>query len=179
MDVTPSAETYRRLIGLRAVRHFLPDPVSADDLNAILEAGRWTGSSKNRQDWALVVADSVETRYRVASAGRFTAPVKAAPLAVALVRLPGGNDFDIGRLAQNMMLAADARGVASCPVTLHLEDRAREVLSLPADHSCRYAIAFGYPDADSEESGRAERRRDGWGGRKPLAGLVHRGSFGE
>ncbi len=99
-------------------------------------------------------------------------------MVIALVWPDAGYEFDIGRAAQNMMLAAAARGIGSCPVTLHDEDRARAALGVPADHRCRYAIAFGYPDTAAEEKDRRRRRSGGWGGRKPLGDLVHRGRYG-
>jgi nitroreductase len=174
---TPSVETYRRILGLRAIRAYRPRPVSTDDLQAILEAGRWTGSSKNTQRWVFIVIEDRDGLDALATAGDFTAPMRSAPLGIALVRLPGGNDFDIGRVAQNIMLAAAARGVASCPITLHREERAREILHVPADHGCRWAIALGYPDeALLPHQIRATRER-GMSGRKPLAEITRRESF--
>lgn len=169
---------YELVRGLRAVRHFTPAPVSPAHRRAILEAARWTGSSKNRQNWAFVTFDDPEARAELATAGSFTDPIRNATWAVALVRTPGGEDFDIGRVAQNMMLAASALGVASCPVTLHREERARAVLGLDADHHCRYAIAFGYPDRAADVAARRERRAQGWGGRKPADEVVFRRRMG-
>ncbi len=117
-------------------------------LAAVLEAGRWTGSSKNDQAWAVVVVDDPERRKELAAAGRYADPIVTAPVAVALVRLPGGNDFDQGRLAQNLMLAAAGRGLGSCPVTLHDDATAAKVLGLPSGHRVRWAIAIGHPDRD-------------------------------
>ena len=155
---------------LRVVRSFLPDPVSAADLAAVLEAGRWTGSSKNDQAWAVVVVDDPERKKELAGAGRYAAPIVAAPVAVALVRLPGGNDFDQGRLAQNLMLAASGRGLGSCPVTLHDDAKAAEVLGLPGGHRVRWAIAIGHP---------AEGTRPfSGGGRKPLSDFAHSDQYG-
>ncbi|MFQ5516929.1 MAG: nitroreductase family protein [Acidimicrobiia bacterium] len=169
---------YDHVRHLRAVRNFLPEPIAQDQMEAILQAGRWTGSSKNLQNWAFVVIEEEEGRTALASAGRFSGPLIAAPLVVALVGLPEGYEFDIGRAAQNMMLAASALGIASCPVTLHMEDRAAAMLRLPPDHTCRYAIAFGIADTVAEEAARVERRSQGWSGRKPLIDLVHHGQFG-
>ena len=88
-------------------------------------------------------------------------PLVGVPLVIALVRLPGGGDFDIGRVAQNMMEAAGALGIGSCPVTLHREACARERLHVPDDHGCRYALAFGYPDLEAERLLiAADRERD-------------------
>ena len=176
--VTPNPTAYRHLLGLRVVRRFRPDPIPPQELAAVLEAGRWTGSSKNRQGWAFVVIDEAAAKERLATAGQFTGPIRASAVTVALIRLPGGNDFDIGRAAQNMMLAAAARGIGSCPVTLHRRDRAREVLGLPKDHECTWVIALGYPDVPAESEQRRQAAARGLTGRRPLAALVHRGRFG-
>jgi nitroreductase len=170
--------TYDKIVGLRVVRHYRPEPIPASEVEAILEAARWTGSSKNRQDWSFVVVDDPDGREQVAEAGSFSDPVRAAALVIALVWPDAGYEFDIGRAAQSMMLAAAARGIGSCPVTLHDEGRARAALGVPPDHRCRYAIAFGYPDTAAEEKDRRRRRSGGWGGRKPLSDLVHRGRYG-
>ncbi len=157
--------------GLRAVRRYRDEPISPEDAEAILEAGRWTGSAKNRQDWAFLVIDDPELQQRLADTGSFTQPLRDARLVIVPVRLPGGYEFDIGRVAQNMMLGATARGVGSCPVTLHDTDAANEVLGLPGDHAARYALCFGYPDAQAEAASRSGR---GYGGRKPLEELIVR-----
>lgn len=156
---------YQNVLRLRATRRFSGQALGDPHLHAILEAGRWTGSSKNRQDWAIVVITDPEQKDRMAGCGDFTDPLRAAPTAIALVRLEGGNDFDIGRLAQNLMLAARAVGVASCPITFHRSDQAAAVLGLPEGSHCRYGIAMGYA---AGEPGPAR-----FGGRKPLQEFVH------
>lgn len=163
------SSTYDSIVGLRAIREFEDRPIDPSDLDRLLEAARWTGSSKNRQDWAFIVVDDPDQKARVSRAGSFTTPLRNAPLGICLVEEPGGYEFDIGRVAQNIMLAADAIGVASCPVTLHHDDVAADVLGLPEGRRCRYAIALGYP---GPSSGPAR-----FGGRKPIDDLVHRNSY--
>jgi|FLYL01.1.fsa_nt_gi nitroreductase len=160
-----SDDCYRQLLALRAIRSFKPDPIREEDLDRILEAARWTGSSKNRQEWAFVVVTDPDTRERLAATGDFTAPLRAAPLTIVPVRTPQGNDFDIGRVSQNIMLGALWTGVASCPISLHREEDARRVLGVPEGHRTRWAVSLGYPSEDA-----APRRL---GGRKPLSELVH------
>jgi nitroreductase len=176
--VHPSPEAYRHLMRLRVVRRFRPDPIPPEELTAVLEAGRWTGSAKNRQGWAFVVIDEREDLERLAAAGAFTGPVRASAATVVLVRLPGGYDFDIGRAAQNIMLAAAARGIGSCPIALDNQDLAREVLALPDDHRALWAVALGYPDEAGEVVQRRQAAAMGLQGRRPLADLVHYGRFG-
>lgn len=168
----PSTETYRSILELKTVRRFEADAIDPEHLTQILGAGRWTGSAKNLQLWAFIVVSDPEQKAALVEAGDFMTPVANAPMAVALVRLPGGYDFDTGRVAQNMMLAAAAVGVGSCPVTLHREEVARAVLGLPDDHFCRYAVALGYPDNQSERQGRAAQRQYMPQGRKPIEELV-------
>jgi nitroreductase len=161
--------TYRNISGLRAIRDFESRPLSDPDLHAILEAGRWTGSSKNRQDWSVVVVTDPQQKERLAGAGNFTDPVRRAPLVIALVQEGTGYEFDIGRLAQNLMLSARALGVASCPVTFHRQEEAATVLGLPEGKTCRYGVAMGYPAP--------KLRKSTMSGRKPLDEFVRWNSY--
>ncbi len=137
--------TYQRILKLRSIRTYRDEPLSEEDLDAILEAARWTGSAKNKQNWKFVVIRDQKQKDRLTSAGEWAVPAQQAPCAIAIVNLANGYEFDVGRAAQNIMLAADAIGVVSCPVTLHDGDKAAEVLGLPESASVRYAIALGYP----------------------------------
>jgi nitroreductase len=143
-------EAYRNVLKLRVVRRFLDKSISDPVLRAIIDAGRWTGSSKNRQAWSIVVITDSEQKEHIAKCGDFTDPVRRAPVAIALVQEPEGYEFDTGRLAQNLMLAANALGVGSCPVTFHRSEDAGSVLGLPFGARCRYGIALGYPQEGQE-----------------------------
>jgi nitroreductase len=166
---TSNPEAYRNVLKLRVVRAFQEQPISDPHLHAILEAGRWTGSSKNRQAWSIVVITDPEQKNRIAECGDFTDPIRRAPLVIALVKETEGNDFDIGRLAQNLMLAANPLGVGSCPITFHRSTDASRVLGLPEGAGCRYGIAFGYPG----EGNKPAR----FGGRKALDEFAHWNSY--
>ena len=157
------SDLYDSVLKLRAIRDFEPTPLSDQDLGSILEAARWTGSSKNRQDWSFIVVTG-DRLQGLAEHGDFTDPVRASAATIVLVKEEGGNMFDIGRAAQNIMLAAKAIGVASCPITLHRSAQAREFLGAPEATETRYAVALGYPGAA------AKPRR--FGGRKPAEAVV-------
>lgn len=172
--LNPSAEVYAAVTGLRVVRRFRPEPVTDEHLEAILDAGRWTGSSKNRQSWIFVVVRDRNQIAALAECGDFTGPLQTADLVIAPIRLPDGYDWDMGRVSQNMMLAAAAVGVGSCPLTMHRHADARRVLGVPDDHGCQWMMAMGYPD---EEAERASRAKNPLSGRKPLAELVRHDRF--
>lgn len=161
---------YDSILGLRAIRQFEQQPLSEEDIAAVLKAAQWTGSSKNRQNWSFIVVDDPDQKEKLSEAGDFTTPVLDAPAAICLVQEPEGYEFDTGRLAQNIMLAADAIGLATCPITLHRDEIAADVLDLPEGARCRYAVAIGYP---SEGAGATKM-----GGRKLLHELVHHNTYG-
>ncbi len=158
-------DCYDFILGLRALRDYRPEPLSPEDLDAILEAARWTGSSKNRQNWFFIVVTDRERLQGLAECGDFTQPVRDSAATIVLARESEGYEFDLGRAAQNIMLAAKARGVASCPITLHRDEDARAFLDAPQGTVTRYAVALGYP----AETARPAR----FGGRKPKEAVVH------
>ena len=158
------ADVYESILGLRAIRAYRDEALSNEDLGAILEAGRWTGSSKNRQDWSFVAVTDPVRIQELAGHGDYTQPVRDSVATIVLVKEPGGNMFDIGRAAQNMMLAAKAIGVASCPITFQRDKDVAALLGIPEGRVARYGIALGYPSEDA----RPARR----GGRKQAAEVV-------
>lgn len=172
--LNPSPEVYDAVKGLRVVRRYLDRPIADEDLEAILDAARWTGSSKNRQSWTFVVVRERSQIDRLAECGDFTRPLHGADTVIVPVRHPDGYDWDLGRASQNIMLAAASVGVGSCPITFHRHDDARRVLGVPDDHGCMWGIALGYPDVDAERAGRASSPLSG---RKPLGAVVRRERF--
>jgi len=56
--------------------------------------------------------------------------------------------FDVGRMAQIMVVAAHAEGLASCPVTLHDQDTARAAAGVPKVWGMTMVIAAGWTPPD-------------------------------
>ncbi len=140
------------LRSMRADRRFSSDPVPDDVLQDVLEAARWTGSSKNTQPWHVVVVRERHTLLELAKCGPFAGHIAGAKLALVLVMTDGNQRFDEGRLAQNLMLAAWAHGIGSCIGSLYPEPntrRARELLDVPASRWLHTAISLGYPADES------------------------------
>jgi nitroreductase len=133
----------------RDSRSYAGREVPEEALQRILRAGRMAGSSKNTQPWRFVVLRDPERKAAIAACGQFAAHVPSAPLAIAVVLTPGGGAFDAGRAAQNMMLAAWADGITSCPVAMHDRDCAARELGLPPDHTVAIVISFGYPESEA------------------------------
>ncbi|MFI7099601.1 nitroreductase family protein [Streptomyces sp. NPDC050161] len=168
-----SHATGEALVSMRATRWFTDRPVADEQLHRVLEAGRWTGSARNRQPWRFVVVRSPEARRRLALLGAYAGHLAGAPVAVALAidEAAGGLDaqFDAGRVAQNMMLAAHFQGLGSCPATLFPDsavDRAGEVCGIAAPWRVRTALSFGHPATRPAGTSAIPT------GRRPLTDLV-------
>ncbi|MGH7417674.1 MAG: nitroreductase family protein, partial [Candidatus Rokuibacteriota bacterium] len=55
--------------------------------------------------------------------------------------------FDAGRAAQNMMIAAWSLGVGTCPNTPIDESTLKQLLELPAEAAIPTILSLGYPAA--------------------------------
>jgi nitroreductase len=171
-----SQDAYETILTCRAIRHFTDIPLPDEDVQHILEAGRWAGSAKNVQPWHFLVVRKQETLNRLTECGQYASHLQGAAVAVVLVTSPGRwVDFDAGRAAQNMMLAAWSLGIGSCIASLHDDARARAVLGVPEDLLTHIAISFGYPleDAPQVIEGRPREEVLASIGRHSLEKLVH------
>ena len=166
-------EAIRRL---RVVRRFSNEPVSDDDVDAILEAGRRTGSSKNSQEWHFIVVRDRELLGALATVGDYAGHLAGANVAIALLTPDPAHSseayslmWDLGRVAQNMVLLAWARGIGSAPATVYDQPLCRRLLGYPTDWFCGYVLSFGHP-ANEEALTRPLKA----GGRRPLDEMVSR-----
>lgn len=66
MQASSDYETLLRLLKTRtSIRNFKPDPVPDEDIEKILEAGRWAMSGANAQPWEFIVVKNPETRRKL------------------------------------------------------------------------------------------------------------------
>jgi nitroreductase len=168
-------ETWKAINSVRVVRTFAETPLEQAHLDRILNAGRRTGSSKNQQAWAFIVIRDREQLRLLSKVGRYADHLAGAPAAIALVR-PDAKDqhqlrsimWDLGRAAQDMVLAAWELRIGSVPATVYDLELASRLLGLPPDQRCDFLLSFGYPADPSVLS--APNRA---GGRQPLDAVVH------
>ena len=146
-------DAYTCIIGKRDTRTYTDKPIPPEALHRILQAGRMAGSAKNSQLSRFVLLEQRARKEELAACGQFAAHIPWAPVVVAIVMPNEGRDFDAGRAAQNMMLAAHADGIASCPVSMHDQDCARRVLGLPEGYKVPIVLAFGCPTGASGAPG--------------------------
>jgi nitroreductase len=136
---------YLTIVSKREVRDYADRPIDGDARRRILEAGRVSGSSGNKQQWRFVVVASPAKRARLAELVYVPANVQGAALIVVVAVSGGGGSFDAGRTSQNMMLAAWNEGIGSCPNGMPDRDAVAEMLGLHAGEEPAIILTFGYP----------------------------------
>jgi nitroreductase len=156
----------------RAVREFSDQPLPEADVQAILEAGRRSQSSKNTQPWHFIAIQDKGTLKNLSELGDWAGHLAKSALGVAILT-PDPQArfqvlFDAGQAAAYMQLAAWELGIGSCLASIYEPDKARQLLGFPDDRHLRIAISFGYPLSE-EVLSRPPRQ----GGRKPFSEVVH------
>ena len=159
-------DAYRAVVDKRDQRAFLPRSLPEDSLRRILQAARMTGSSKNVEPNRLVVVRDPERLGKVAALSPF-AKFLGRSAATIVICQTEKNEFDAGRCAQNMMVAAWAEGIGSCPA--HLPESAlAKLLGIPSEIVVNRVIGFGYVDPARAAAPASVARP-----RRPLTELVH------
>jgi nitroreductase len=139
-------DAYRAIVDKRDQRAFLPRPIPEAALRRILQAGRMTGSSKNREPNRFVVVHDRERLAAMAALGAQARWMASAAVAIVIVQTER-HEFDAGRCAQNMMLAAWGEGIGSCPAHV-AEAELGALLGVPAGLQVNRLIGFGYIDPE-------------------------------
>ncbi len=159
----------------RDTRAYTDRPVDPATLDRLLDAARMAGSAKNNQPVRLIVVDEHDTIVGLQAAGDFAAWIDEAPVVVVVTVASDAGPrmhFDVGRHAQNLMVAANAEGLASCPVTIHHPDVARELLGIPAEVEPSMIITLGHPAPGGEAPLQIASARI------PLGDYAYRGRWG-
>ncbi len=159
-------DTYRAIVDKRDQRGFTTKPIPEDARRRILQAGRMTGSSKNLESNRFIVVRDRKRLEAFAAFGPFARWIARGALAIVIVQTRE-HQFDAGRCAQNMMLAAWNDGIGSCPAHLPEPELAR-LLGIPEGLFINRVIGFGHVDPERVAPPPSVRR-----GRLPLSGLVH------
>ena len=152
-------DAYEAIVTKRDTREYELRSITDEHRQRIVQAGRMAGSSKDAQPIRLILLTDLQDREAIIACGDFAEHLARSPLVIIVVRLGDSRPFDAGRVAQNMMVAAQADGIASCPVGIQHDDCARKVLGLPPEAVVAMAITFGYPQG-GRAIGRGSRRID-------------------
>lgn len=144
---------YEAIITKRDLRVYTDKPIPDEVMHRILQAGRMAGSAKNFESNRLIVVTDQDVQEAIAESGDFSSWIGTSAAVIGFASpAQEMRMFDVGRQAQNMMVAAHAEGIGSCPITLQHADRARAAVGLPDDWAMPMVITLGYPVDDHPAS---------------------------
>lgn len=152
-----------------AVRSYQEKSIPAGIVEKIVEAGRLTASSMNRQPWHFIVVEDRETLKKVGAQAKTGPYIAQAPLAVivAVEKTPFAVS-DASRAIQSMILTAWEEGIGSNWVGFMGFEGIHALLGIPQTLDVLAIIPFGYP---------AERKDQGKKKRKALSEVAHHERF--
>jgi nitroreductase len=150
---------------VRQTREFGAEPISDEELEALTDAARWSGSSQNRQPWRFIAISDPAMLAALAEAGMpqtRTLATAAAAIAIAMPSIEGSGislAYDEGRAAERILVAASLLGLGAGISWVRGEIRAAvaEQLGLPDDRFVRTIVAVGHPT----EAARRPKSRPG------------------
>jgi nitroreductase len=173
--------TLRAIRERRSVNNFTSAPVTDQQLEAILEAGRWAPSALNSQPWDFVVVRDPQIRTEIGNVlRRITYAWRGFATAPALIvvsvdqsRDPEHFVEDGAVAAQNLCLAAQSLGLASSWAGIYkkrtsrkgVESALKKLLCLPGTHRVIAVVPIGVAVREVRAS------------RRPLAEMVHHDRF--
>jgi nitroreductase len=167
-------DTYLAVASKRDWRSYADQSVPEDAQRRILDAGRLSGSSGNKQPWTFIVVEDDEVKERLAQTVYEPANIRTSAFAVAIATPGGKYPFDVGRAIQNMMLVAWNEGIASCPNGMPDPAAAAAVLGLDEGTLPINIPSFGHPKRPRDPKSKSPGEWSAEANRKPLDELVRR-----
>jgi nitroreductase len=154
----------------RSIIRFDSTPIRENEVEAILEAGRWAPSWNNKQPWNFIVIKDQKIKEQLSEVvpTTFVQGLKEAPLSIA-VTVDSEEDpyhfVEAGAVAsQNMALAAHSLGLGSSWIGIFdakqqknaAEDKVKKILEVPKKHHVIALLPIGHSKYDAPKKDRKE-----------------------
>lgn len=165
-------EVLQNIISRRSVRDFKAEQIKDEELELILEAGRYAPSGMNKQSWQFTVLQNKEKIELLAKVvrealGRDAGYNFYAPPTLIMLSNEEDNTNGLADCAcalENIFLMANSLGVGSCWInqlkTICDREEVREVLTsfgIPENHIVWGMAAIGYSNSEPK----VHKRKDG------------------
>jgi len=150
-------DVFEAVFKRRSVRSFKKAPVTAGQIERLLDAARWAPSAGNLQPWVFVVVTAARTREALAAAAYGQGFLAEAPVVIAVATKPpartpygerGAQLYclqDTAAAVENILLAAHALGLGACWVGAFDDGAVAQALELGPDERPVALVPVGEP----------------------------------
>jgi nitroreductase len=149
-------EAIEAIMTRRSVRSFTDEPVTDEQLDALLRAAMAAPSASNEQPWRIVETRDRDVLARWSRATPFSRPLAGAAAGFAVcgetmaVKHSGFWVDDCGAATQNLLLAAHALGLGAVWIGVHpsklMVANVRRILKAPRNITPFALVALGHPE---------------------------------
>ncbi|MFN8526664.1 MAG: nitroreductase family protein [Chloroflexota bacterium] len=147
---------------------YITDRAQITEFGALYKEAWW---AKRRDQGGWQTVDDIpehEQSYR--RAAQLADEMKDVPCVIFALAIPPGGAGSVLLSVQNLLLAARALGIGTCPTTLHpsVMDRFNKMFGIPDDVQFHFCIPVGYP-----------RGKFGPNKRMPTSETTYQGKWGQ
>jgi nitroreductase len=170
-------ETIKTILERRSCRAYKPERIKDEELNLILEAGKYAASANNKQPWHFTVVTSQALLDRIVDESRRVMLASENEATIRWAQTPGFHNFhhaptvivisgdkqnylsngDCANATQNMAVAAHSLGLGSCYIASFLAaftgeksaDLIKE-LRIPDGYQPFFALSLGYKSTEDK-----------------------------
>ena len=136
----------------RSIRSFQDKQIPDNEIQMILEAGRWTPSASNKQPWVFYIIRDKEILKEISKNAFYGKHIKRAPLAIAIVGKktisPNYYIQDTSLVSMTMMLMAWSLGIGTCWTGALNRKKVKELLNLAENDFLLTILPLGYVKGD-------------------------------
>ena len=155
--MTEAMDAIKPLLQTRQFREFTDEPVTDEQIQALINVARWTGSAGNSQPWRFIVVRDIELLRRLAELGHPQTRGLATAMAALVITLPDEPNramvdaYDEGRAAERLLIAATMLGIGAGIQWVTQENRQRiaQALGVADGRFVRTIIALGHPSENA------------------------------
>jgi nitroreductase len=143
------------IVERRSIRAYKPIPIEPEKLERVMQAGRLAPTAKNSQNWKIVLVEDEAVRSKlVDAASPHQQWLKQAAVILAACGLNPDHIMTCGQpsyiidmsiVLDHISLQAVKEGLGTCWIGSYYEDKAKEVLNIPAHIRIVQLMSLGYP----------------------------------
>lgn len=132
----------------RSIRNFKSDMIPDQEIEMILEAGRWTPSASNKQPWRFIVIKNEDLKEKISDLAIYGKFIIRAPVLIAIIGKKSENPNwyvqDTSLASMNMQLMAWTLEIGTCWIGSMDRVKVKDLLGLGEDDFLLTILPFGH-----------------------------------